>query len=77
MTDKELIAVVNEIDKVLAGVDDQPCRGIAIGLFIGIACARQGGDLATLDEALAWLRNVAGYGMQMVAEGRISEARIN
>ena len=74
MTDQELIAVVNEIDKVLAGVGDDQCCGIALGLFIGIAVARNGGDL---DDAMASLRNVAGYGMQMVAEGRISEPRIN
>lgn len=74
MTDQELIVVVNAIDKVLADVGDHQCCGIALGLFIGMTVASNDGDL---DEAMAWLKDVAGYGMQMVAEGRIGEARIN
>ena len=36
--------------------------------------ARNGADL---DDAMGWLKSVAGYGMQLVAEGRVEEARVN
>ena len=65
---------MNKLDAVLAEVEDTQSGAVALGLFIGIAVARQGADL---DEAMAWLKGVAGWGMQLHAEGRIEEARIN
>ena len=72
LTGPQLMDVVSKVSEVLNEAGDESIA--ALGLYIGIRVADNDGDL---DEAMAWLRDVAGYGMQMVAEGRVEEARIN